>query len=912
MKQFMVLYLMIWIWVIFFSGIVYSEKPESVNIGAVFTFDSVIGRVAKAAMEMAVSDVNSDPTILNETKLNLIMKDGMCNAFLGSTGAFLVLEQGVAAIIGPQSSAIAHSISQIADAVKVPLISYAATDPTLSSLQFPLFFRTVQSDSEQMVAMANLIDFNGWKEVIVVFLDDDYGRNGVSALSDELENRRLKIAHKLALSIHFDLDEITKLLNQTKVFNPRVFVVHINPDPRLRIFSIAHKLQMMTSEYVWLVTDWLAATLHSFSPANQKSLSVVEGVVGLRQHIPDSRKKRDFVFRWKKMQKEGVANTSLNSYGFFAYDTVWAVAHSIDKFLKVHDNITFSLRDNNMVPHTEGIGIQLEKLKIFANGSDFVNILSLSNFSGVSGQIQFSSDRNVISSGYDVININQMKIKRVGYWSNHSGFSVVPPEVLAKKKHPRVSVDQKLENITWLGGKTERPRGWVIADNAKPLRIGVPRRASFVEFVTELQDSHKIQGYCIDIFMKALEFIPYEIPFVFKPVGNGKANPNYDALVKKIDQNVYDAVVGDIAIVTNRTKIADFSQPFASSSLVIVAPINSSKSNAWVFLKPFSADMWCIIGASFLMIGVVIWILEHRVNDEFRGPPKRQVVTIFMFSLSTLFKTNNNTVSSLSKMVLIVWLFLLMVITASYTASLTSILTVEQLSSPITGIDSLIASNWPIGYQVGSFAYSYLTDNLYVSKSRLVSLGSPEEYAVALRNGPSGGGVAAIVDELPYVELFLSKETEFGIIGQPFTRSSWGFAFQRDSPLALDMSTAILKLAESGELQKIHERWFCKMGCPGERKSNPKPDQLHLISFWGLYLSCAVISVVALVLFLLRMISQYVGFKQRQKDIVAPSSEQSKSHCSRVVVNFFNFIDEKEEAIKKMFTQCDNPHNPPT
>jgi ionotropic glutamate receptor len=131
-----------------------------------------------------------------------------------------------------------------------------------------------------------------------------------------------------------------------------------------------------------------------------------------------------------------------------------------------------------------------------------------------------------------------MKINRVGYWSNHSGFSVVPPEVLAKKKHPRVSVDQKLDNITWPGGKTERPRGWVIADNAKPLRIGVPRRASFVEFVTELKDSHKIQGYCIDIFMKALEFIPYEIPFVFKPVGNGKANPNYDALVKKIDENV--------------------------------------------------------------------------------------------------------------------------------------------------------------------------------------------------------------------------------------------------------------------------------------------------------------------------------------------------------------------------------------
>ncbi|KAG6661249.1 hypothetical protein CIPAW_03G160800 [Carya illinoinensis] len=54
------------------------------------------------------------------------------------------------------------------------------------------------------------------------------------------------------------------------------------------------------------------------------------------------------------------------------------------------------------------------------------------------------------------------------------------------------------------------------------------------------------------------------------------------------------------------------------------------------------------------------------------------------------------------------------------------------------------------------------------------------------------------------------------------------------------MSTAILKLSENGGLQKLREKWFCKMGCPGERKRNVEPNQLHLISFWGLYLLCAV------------------------------------------------------------------------
>lgn len=93
---------------------------------------------------------------------------------------------------------------------------------------------------------------------------------------------------------------------------------------------------------------------------------------------------------------------------------------------------------------------------------------------------------------------------------------------------------------------------------------------------------------------------------------------------------VFDAAVGDITIVTNRTRIVDFTQPFAASGLVIVAPIDDSKANSWVFVKPFALKLWAVVAASFVIIAVVIWILEHRVNDEFRGPPKRQLITMFL------------------------------------------------------------------------------------------------------------------------------------------------------------------------------------------------------------------------------------------------------------------------------------------
>jgi ionotropic glutamate receptor len=132
-------------------------------------------------------------------------------------------------------------------------------------------------------------------------------------------------------------------------------------------------------------------------------------------------------------------------------------------------------------------------------------------------------------------------------------------------------------------------------------------------------------------------------------------------------------------------------------------------------------------------------------------------------------------VSTLGRLVVIIWLFVVLIVTSSYTASLTSILTVEQLSSPVKGIESLIISNDRIGYQRGSFAKNYLTNELNIQKSRLVPLDSPKDYEKALKDGPRNGGVAAVVDERVYMELFLSTRCEFGIVGHEFTKMGWGF-----------------------------------------------------------------------------------------------------------------------------------------
>jgi ionotropic glutamate receptor len=868
-------------------------------VGALFTYDSTIGRAARLAVELAVDDVNADGTVLAGTKLSLKSHDTNCSAFLGTVEALQLMKENVVAVIGPQSSGIGHVISHVANELHVPLLSFAATDPTLSALEYPYFLRMTISDYFQMNAVASIVDYYQWKRVTAIYVDDDYGRGGVSALGDALASKRAMISYKAAIPPNSNSDVISDVLFRANMMESRVMVVHVNPDTGMRIFSAAHKLQMMAAGYVWIVTDWLAAVLDSSASRDIKDMSHIQGLIVLRQHTPESDVKNKFISKWNTVARNRSVTSGLNSYGFYAYDSVWTVARAIDQFLNSGQQINFStdprLHDSN------GSTLRLSTLKIFDGGEQMLQQLVLTNFTGVTGPVQFGSDRNLVRPVYDILNVGGSGSHLIGYWSNHSGLSVAAPEILYQKP-PNTSA-QQLYNVVWPGDSTTTPRGWVFRNNGQALRVGVPNKASFKDLVSG-RGPDNVTGYCIDVFNAAIKLLPYPVPVQFVTIGDGTKNPSYIGIVRMVAANTLDAAVGDFAIVRNGTAISEYTQPYVEAGLVIVAPVKQITPSAWAFLKPFTLEMWCVTGALFILVGIVVWLLEHRINEDFRGSPRRQVITIFWFSFSTMFYSHReNTVTALGRFVVLIWLFVVLIITSSYTASLTSILTVQQLDTGITGLDSLISSSLPIGYQNGKFTKKYLIQELNIPESRLVALNTIQEYADALNRGPKYGGVAVIVDEKPYIDIFLSYYCNFRIVGQQFTREGWGFAFQRDSPLAADMSTAILQLSESGQLQRIHDEWFTRPGCASDDDSQVGATRLGVGSFSGLFLMCALTCIFALVVFFIRICWQYKKYSSSEA-AGEPSAADADAIQRRPsgLVSFkelLQFVDKKEEEIRR-------------
>lgn len=132
--------------------------------------------------------------------------------------------------------------------------------------------------------------------------------------------------------------------------------------------------------------------------------------------------------------------------------------------------------------------------------------------------------------------------------------------------------------------------------------------------------------------------------------------------------------------------------------------------------------------------------------------------------------------TNLGRFVMIVWIFVVLVLTINYQASLTSIYTVEKLEPTVTNIKDLLRKGENIGYIPTAYTYEMLKQ-VGFEDSKLMALGTMEAIDDALSKGSgNSGGIAAFVDETPYMKLFLARYcNKYTMIGPIFKTDGHGF-----------------------------------------------------------------------------------------------------------------------------------------
>ncbi|BFG18015.1 hypothetical protein CerSpe_042890 [Prunus speciosa] len=745
-----------------------------VNVGVVLDdLDSPNTKVWLSCINLGLSDFYTSHGS-STTRLALNIRDSREGVVDAAAAALdLIKNDQVHAILGPKSSMQANFVIELGDKAQVPIISFSATSPSLTSIRSSYFFRAAQNDSSQVKAISAVVQAFGWREAVPIYIDNEYGQGVIPYLVDALQEVQAQVPYRSAIPPEATDDQLVAELYKLMTMQTRVFIVHMLPSLGSRLFAKAQEIDMMDGDYVWIMASGMTNHLTTM---NASVINSLQGALGVRTYVPQTKELVDFRARWKRQfQKDNptIIDAELDVPALWAYDAAFALAMAVENVGT--KNFGFEKANASTNSSTD-----LEYFGVSQNGPELCQSLSSTNFRGLSGDFSFV-DGQLQNSIFELVNVIGNAAKTIGFWKPQSGLE--KKLNLTNTNGPYSTSKSNLAPILWPGDSPSVPKGWEIPTNGKRLRVGVPVIDGFAEFVKVVPgpsaNTTEVFGFCIDVFNAAMAGLPYAVTYDFIPFAkpDGTSAGSYDDLVQQVFLGNFDALAADTTIRANRSLYVDFTLPYTESGVVMVVPMKDGKSkNAWIFLKPLTWDLWLTSLCFFVFIGFAVWVLEHRINEEFRGPPSHQIGTSFWFSFSTMvFAQREKVVSNLARFVVIVWVFVVLILTQSYTASLTSLLTVQQLQPTFSNLSDLIKNKEYIGYINGSFVGELLIQS-GVHPDKLRPYKSSDECHEFLTNGSANGGIAAAIDETPNMKLFLAKYcSKYTMIGPIFKTDGFGF-----------------------------------------------------------------------------------------------------------------------------------------
>ncbi|KAH7662084.1 glutamate receptor ionotropic plant protein [Dioscorea alata] len=831
--------------------------------------DTWVGNISCSCISMATDDFYASHRNYT-TRLDFYIRNSKEDVVSAASAALdLLINNRVEAIIGPQTSIQAKFVAELGNRTHIPIISFSATSPVLSSVRTPYFIRTTISDSSQAQAIAALVRSFGWSQLVPIFEDTDYGTGMIPYLIDAFQTTNARVPHRSMIPLSANDDQILTELYFLMTLQTRVFVVHASYSLVSRLLTKAKEIGMMKEGYAWIVTYGLT---DNFGVMDSSTLKAMHGVLTVNPYVPQY---LDFNTKWRaRHRRENPAayakKIEPSVYAMWAYDTVWALAFAAEA---VSTPVGTILHDRKLMDSYRKNSTNLEELKLSPSGHKLLDSILGMDFDGVTGRFRLVNGQ-LEAKSFEIININRDKMKKIGYWTSEHGIS-------GKLDH-----GTNLEGVIWPGDAITAPNGLDWQSNNKTLRIGVPVMKGFMEFVNREWNpltNRNGSGFCIEVFDTIMASLPYKIPYEYIPFEDdkGKMNGTYNDLVYQVYLGNFDAVVGDVTITPNRSLYVDFSVAYTELGMAMVVPIKDDRGKSpWIFLKPLTTDLWLASGAFFVFTGFAIWVLEHRINEGFRGHALHQLGTIFYFSFSTLvFAHREKVLSNFTRVVVIIWLFVVLILTSSYTASLTSMLTVQQLHPTATSLHEIIRNGEYIGYMGDSGMLRLLN----IDASKLKAFDSAEAYDEALSKGSARGGVSAIIDEIPYIKVFLSKYCgKYTMVGTIYRTDGFGFAFQKGSPLVSEVSRTILKATEEID-KKLYRN---KTACP-DQNNMASSNSLTLDSFRGLFLLSGITTSMAI-------ISSLLVFLLRNRQVL--TEMDSESSMLRRLITFVKLFDQKDES----------------
>ena len=252
-----------------------------------------------------------------------------------------------------------------------------------------------------------------------------------------------------------------------------------------------------------------------------------------------------------------------------------------------------------------------------------------------------------------------------------------------------------------------------------------------------------------------------------------------------------DIAVAALTVTAGREEMLDFTSAFFGTGLGIAVPATGIVST-WAPVARaltsfgFLQAVLALIGLA-LLVGLVVWLLERRHNDEFGGSVAKGLSSSVWWTTVAMTQRgigHQGPRTVPGRFIAMLWMVGSIITLAVFTASITSVLTVRQLQGNVHGVTDLSR------VRVGAVGGSSTEDTLRKLKISFESFPSTRAGLQAIRDGK----LEAFVYDRPLLAWTINQDfrSSVQLLDVTFDQQHYAFAVPPGSPLRKPVSVALL------------------------------------------------------------------------------------------------------------------------
>eukprot|EP01080_Neovahlkampfia_damariscottae_P005672 gene5672-9493_t len=353
---------------------------------------------------------------------------------------------------------------------------------------------------------------------------------------------------------------------------------------------------------------------------------------------------------------------------------------------------------------------------------------------------------------------------------------------------------------------------------------------------------------------KLLNNITFEPYVVADGKFGDKINGSWSGIIQDLISGKASVSFAPFTETSERAEVVQFSLPYLNVGLRLMELKKKVKPVLESFLLPFSWNVWISVIGVILLVGLLLWIFDtaspyglSKIDN-----PELNLPNAFLNSgIGMTGQLGNPGRSWATRILTLGYYLFLIIVTASYTANLTNVLTTPSSTTQITSFSDIKAGKI-IGTVQNSASEIYLTKSIFQNfKGNIKYYKTFEVLIKALRMKE----IDYLIFDSPIIGYYSkSYPCDTQELKENFDFGNYAVAMTNNSIYQNQISQALMKLKENGKIDELISRWLSPTDCV----STTSTASIGFETFGGVFMCFGFLVIFCTCIIIIEIIFNFI------------------------------------------------------